>query len=67
MIRTQFDMSIKTLRSDNEKEFLGSKLSNFLQDQGCIHQTTCAYSPQQNGVVERKHRYLLETARSLKL
>lgn len=29
--------------------------------QGIIHQTTCPYTPQQNGVAERKHRNLIET------
>jgi len=28
---------------------------------GILHQTTCAYTPQQNGVVERKNRHLIET------
>ncbi|KAL5568186.1 hypothetical protein UlMin_024761 [Ulmus minor] len=32
---------------------------------GVIHQTTCSYSPQQNGVAERKNRHILEITRSL--
>ncbi|GJW79007.1 putative RNA-directed DNA polymerase [Tanacetum coccineum] len=39
--------------------------SKFCVDNGIVHQTTCAYTPQQNGIVERKHRHLLNVARSL--
>lgn len=34
---------------------------------GMIHETSCPYSLQQNGVVERKHKYLLEVAKALRL
>ncbi|KAA0041222.1 vacuolar protein sorting-associated protein 26A-like [Cucumis melo var. makuwa] len=34
---------------------------------GIFHQNSCAYTPQQNGVVKRKNRHLLEVARSLML
>lgn len=54
------------MRSDNGTEFLNKDLTPFLASFGVIHQTSCVKTPQQNGVVERKHRHLLETARVLR-
>ncbi|CAM8942004.1 unnamed protein product [Rhodiola kirilowii] len=67
MVQTQFGKNIKVLRSDNGGEFLCSKLDNFLADKGCLHHTSCSYTPQQNGRVERRHKHILEVARSLKI
>ncbi|CAN6586683.1 unnamed protein product [Malus baccata var. baccata] len=65
MVKTQYSIDIKVLRSDNGGEYIASELSRFLQDRGIIHQTTCPHTPQQNGVVERNNRHILETARAL--
>ncbi|XP_074274069.1 uncharacterized protein LOC141597501 [Silene latifolia] len=66
MVATQFDRKVKTIRSDNAFELGTSHLtSQFLTDHGIIHQTSCFHTPQQNGTVERKHKHLLETARTL--
>lgn len=61
--KTQFNTSVKIIRTDNGTEF--QPLQNFLLNQGIELQNTCVYTPQQNGVVERKHRHILNVARSL--
>ena len=66
-IETQFHQKIVILRSDNGREFQNHNLSEFLASKGIVHQNSCAYTPQQNGVAERKNRHLLEVARSLML
>ncbi|XP_056848842.1 uncharacterized protein LOC130498986 [Raphanus sativus] len=60
---TQFGNSVQTVRSDNGTEFMC--LSEFFQDKGIVHQTSCVDTPQQNGRVERKHRHILNVARAL--
>jgi len=38
-----------------------------MNSKGILHQTTCPYSPQQNGVAERKNRHILEVTKSLSI
>ena len=64
MIITQFNVKIKCFRSDNALEF---KLSDFYFAKGIIHQTSYAYTPLQNFVVERKHQHILSLARVLQI
>ncbi|CAL2271615.1 unnamed protein product [Prunus armeniaca] len=54
----------RVLRFDNGGEFLNHDLNQFLQDHGIIHQRSCPYTPQRNGVVERKNKHLLEVIRA---
>jgi len=63
-VKTQFQHDIKTLRADNGGEFLS--IRPFLDSCGTLFQHSCPYTPQQNGVVERKHRHLLNVSRALK-
>ncbi|XP_070007719.1 uncharacterized protein [Nicotiana sylvestris] len=65
-VHTQFNKIVKMVRFNNGTEFLNSVCRTVLNNLGILHQTTCAYSPQHNGVVERKHRHLLEITRALR-
>ena len=59
----QFNKPVRMVRSDNGTEFM--VLSSYFKDNGIVHQTSCVGTPQQNGRVERKHRHILNVARSL--
>ena len=66
-IRTQFNTFIRFLRSDNAKEYFSMSFSSFMSSHGILHQSSCAYTPQHNGMVGRKNRHLVETTRTLLL
>ena len=65
ILLNQFEVKVKTLRSDNGTEFLNHKMKQLFESKGILHQTSCVHTPQQNGIVERKHRHILPVARSL--
>lgn len=54
MIHTQFSATINILRSDNGNEYDNQLLHDFFKTNGLIREISCAQTPQQNGVVERK-------------
>ena len=64
-IENETGKKIKILRSDNGGEFGSHLFSKFLKEHGIHHQFSTAYSPQQNGVAERKNRSLLNMARAM--
>ena len=64
-VQTQFNTSICILRSDNAKEYLYRPFSSFMSSHGILHQSSCAYTSQQNRVAERNNHHLVETARTL--
>lgn len=66
MVKTQFEKGIKRIRCDNGGEFVSNNMNEFYREHGIVLETSCPRTPQQNGVVERKHRHLLEIARALR-
>ncbi|CAN0899653.1 Retrovirus-related Pol polyprotein from transposon RE1 [Linum grandiflorum] len=67
MIQTQFSKSVKIIRSDTEGEFNSASLHAFYKSHGILSQQSCPGVPQQNGLVERKHRHVLKLARAILL
>jgi hypothetical protein len=64
-VHNQFGASIKVFQTDGGGEFNSKTLANFLDSKGILHHITCPYTPQQNGIAERKNRHLVETSISL--
>ena len=58
-------MKIKSIRSDRGGEYLKSNFIDFCEKEGIEKQLTMSYTPQQNGVAERKNRTLIEMVNSM--
>lgn len=56
MVKNQFGKTIKIIRSDNGAKFPSSQSQSMLAKFGISHQKRCVYTPQQNGIVERRHK-----------
>jgi transposase InsO family protein len=63
--QNEFELRIKKIRSDNGTEFKNSQIEGFLEEEGIKHEFSSPYTPQQNGVVERNNRTLLDMARTM--
>jgi hypothetical protein len=63
--QNEFGLRIKKIRSDNGTKFNNSQIEGFLEEEGIKNEFSFAYTPQQNGVVERKNRTLLDMARTM--
>ena len=65
LLHIQFQKNVNFFQSDNGTEFRNNRFGKFVNDNRIVHQTLFIYTPQQNGVVENKHRQLLNVARTL--
>ncbi|CAN1323872.1 Retrovirus-related Pol polyprotein from transposon TNT 1-94 [Linum perenne] len=67
MIQTQFGRTFKVIRSDPGGEFSSQHLHQFYSDNGILFQQSCPGVSEQNGLVERKHRHVLDLTRAILL
>ncbi|KAL0266971.1 UNVERIFIED_CONTAM: hypothetical protein PYX00_009368 [Menopon gallinae] len=59
------ERKIKFLQSDNGTEYVNNEFDKYLKENGIQRRLSISYSPQQNGISERKNRTLLDMARCL--
>ncbi|GJX61078.1 retrovirus-related pol polyprotein from transposon TNT 1-94 [Tanacetum coccineum] len=65
MIQVRLKVTVRRIRTDNGTEFVNQTLREYYEKVGISHETSVARSPQQNGVVKRRNRTLIEVARTM--
>ncbi|MCO5609606.1 hypothetical protein L7F22_063836 [Adiantum nelumboides] len=65
MVENETCCKVQTLRINRGGEYMSGAFKDFLGKKGIKHQCTMPYTPQQNGVAERKNRSLMEMARCM--
>ncbi|GJS90993.1 retrovirus-related pol polyprotein from transposon TNT 1-94 [Tanacetum coccineum] len=65
MIQRNLQALVITVRTDKGTKFLNKTLHAYFKEEGIKHQTSIARTPEQNGVVERRNRTLVEAARTM--
>ncbi|KAK2372557.1 putative mitochondrial protein [Trifolium repens] len=65
LVEKQSGKSIKVLRTDDGGEYTSTEFENYCKEKGIIHEVTAPYTPQHNGLAERRNRSILNVARSM--
>jgi transposase InsO family protein len=63
--QNEFELKVKNIRSDNGSEFKNLQVEEYLEEEGIKHEFSAPYTPQQNNMVERKIRSLIDMARMM--
>jgi transposase InsO family protein len=64
-VKNQLEKKIKCFRSDRSGQYFSNEFDLFCVEHGMIHERTPPYSPQSNGVAERKNRTLTDLVNSM--
>lgn len=65
MCLNMFGRKPKFIRSDSGGEYVAGEVVDYLNTNGIQYERTVPYTPQQNGVAERKNRTLVEMSRCM--
>uniref|UniRef100_A0A3Q7XZQ9 Uncharacterized protein LOC113786557 n=1 Tax=Cicer arietinum TaxID=3827 RepID=A0A3Q7XZQ9_CICAR len=65
LVQNEQSAKIVSIRSDHGREFQNTSFEEFCEENGIFHNFSAPRTPQQNGVVERKNRSLIELARTM--
>jgi transposase InsO family protein len=60
-----FEAKVKKIRSDNRSKFKNTQVEDYLDQEGIKHEFLAPYTPQQNGVAERKNMTIIESTRTM--
>nr|GEX92000.1 putative ribonuclease H-like domain-containing protein [Tanacetum cinerariifolium] len=63
--QVNLQLQVQRVRTDNGTEIKNKTLAKFLDEVGITQQFSVARTPQQNGVMERRNRTLVEAARTM--
>jgi len=64
-VENQLERKIKHLRSDRGGEYFSNDFDEFCVEYGIIHERTLPFSPQSNGIAERKNHTLTELVNAM--
>nr|GFA53167.1 Gag-Pol polyprotein [Tanacetum cinerariifolium] len=65
LVQKGLQAQVRVVRTDKGTEFLNQTLHAYFAAEGILHQMSVARTPEQNGVVERQNRTLVEAARTM--
>ena len=65
MVENQTGKKIKILRTDNGTEYETNEFKKFFREAGINMETTIVYTPEQNGIAERKNKTIVEASHAM--
>nr|GFC68614.1 putative ribonuclease H-like domain-containing protein [Tanacetum cinerariifolium] len=63
LVQRGLHAQVRIVRTDKGTEFFNQTLHAYFAAEGILHQKSVARTPEQNGIVERRNRTLVEAAR----